>query len=181
MFLDFLIPHCMVKVCRNHTTGFYFLFYKMESIMGNSFLCNRMFYTHLRNVHWRNECYRQTALKIHKYLIMLDIHNIRWKKMLFLFTSYWGKQRYFKSWYTMTTGRRCSKEWSVMISIIVNSKWIIEREISLGCQRVMWEIYMLILDVANSICLQKKETVLVFSYWKRNYFQQLCHASFIVH
>ena len=64
----------------------------------------------------------------------------------------------------MTTGRRCSKEWSVMISIIVNSKWIIEREISLGCQRVMWEIYMLILDVANSICLQKKETVLLFSY-----------------
>lgn len=77
MFLEFLIPHCMVKVCRDHATGFYFLFYKMESIMGNSFLCNRMFYTHLRNVHWRNECYRQTVLKIHKYLIMLDIHNIR--------------------------------------------------------------------------------------------------------
>lgn len=40
--------------------------------MSASFLYNKMFYIGLRN-----ELYEQTILKIHKYLIILDIHNIR--------------------------------------------------------------------------------------------------------
>lgn len=122
---NFSCPHCIIEICRNHATGLFFLFYKMGRVMCASFLYNRMFYTHLGNIHLRNEVYRQTVLKIHKYLIILDMHNTRWKKMLFHFTSYWRKQWYFfKSWYT--TVRRHSKEWSVRISITVNSKWIIE-------------------------------------------------------
>lgn len=92
---NFSTLHCMVGICRNHAVDLYFLFYKIGRVMGNWFSYNRVLYTHLRNVHWRNESNGQTVLKIHKYLIMLDIHGIRWKKMLFLFTSYGRKQWYF--------------------------------------------------------------------------------------
>lgn len=77
--------------------------------------------------------------------VIFNIHNIKWKKMLFLFTP-WRKQWYFLE---VDLPWQVAEQWSVKISTAVKSKWRIETVISLGCQPVTWAVGERILEACS--------------------------------